>query len=273
MLPQSHALWPVSRTDEVPDTGRVDERLAGGADKGAVLVDGTVRRRPGPWTSAVHDLLGHLESKGFTGAPRARGFDHLGREVLSYLDGQTVGAQRPWPAWTHSVEALHQVGEWLRDYHHAVADYVPPVATTWREGGPWLPGMVNGHGDPAPYNAAWSVTGLVGFFDWDNAGPTTRQEDLVWAAFAWTPLHAREVVRSEGFTAFAQRRARLETILNAYGWAGTTDEVLGLVDARLSKQVDVMRATATAGDPAYQAMLRRGQDQLLQAARRDLCDV
>jgi Domain of unknown function (DUF5615) len=58
-----------------------------------------------------------------------------------------------------------------------------------------------------------------------------------------------------------------------YGWAGTVDEVLGLVDTRLSKQVEVMRAPASAGDPAYQAMLRRGQDQMLQAARQDLRNV
>jgi aminoglycoside phosphotransferase (APT) family kinase protein len=133
--------------------------------------------------------------------------------------------------------------------------------------------MVIGHGDPAPYNAAWTSTGLVGFFDWDNAGPTTRQDDVAWVGFAWTPLHARPVVEAEGFTAFEQRRDRLETFLAAYGWAGTTDEVLALVDARLAKQVEVMRATAAAGDPAYRAMLLRGQDKLLDTARRDLGKV
>ena len=111
------------------------------------------------------------------------------------------------------------------------------------------------------------------FFDWDNAGPTTRQDDVAWVGFAWTPLHARSVVETEGFTAFEQRRDRLEIFLAAYGWNGTTDGVLALVDARLSKQVEVMRVTAAAGDPAYQAMLLRGQDKLLDAARQDLAEV
>ena len=221
----------------------------------------------------MHHLLAHLESVGFAGAPRPRGFDGLGREVLTFLDGETVGQQRPWPAWTHSVDALSQVGTWLRDYHRAVADYVPLTGATWREGGAWKPGMVIGHGDPAPYNAAWSSTGLVGFFDWDNAGPTTREDDVAWVGFAWTPLHARSVVEAEGFTAFEQRRDRLEFFLAAYGWKGTTDEVLALVEARLFKQVEVMRATATAGDPAYQAMLLRGQDKVLDSARQDLGEV
>ena len=64
----------------------------------------------------------------------------------------------------------------------------------------------------------------------------------------------------------ALRRARA-------GWAGTTDEVLSLVHTRLLKQVEVMRATAAAGDPAYRAMLLSGQDRMLEVARQGLDDV
>jgi thiamine kinase-like enzyme len=34
------------------------------------------------------------------------------------------------------------------------------------------------HNDAAPYNACWNGDGLVGFFDWDFAGPGTRDWDL-----------------------------------------------------------------------------------------------
>lgn len=245
-------------------------RLAGGRDEGAVLVDGTVRRRVRPWSRTVHDLLRHLERRGFAGAPRVLGIDDRGREVLSYLAGETVGHAQPWPDWTHSDQALDDVGRWLHEYHRAVADYEPPADAGWREGGRWRPGLIIGHGDPAPYNAVWTSGGLVGLIDWDNAGPVSAEEDLAWVAFSWTPLHAPEVVAREGFTALASRRERLERILNAYCWQRTADEVLALVDARLQRQIQAMRATARAGDPAYRRMLEQGLDQLLESARAHL---
>lgn len=249
------------------------ERLAGGKDEGAALVDGTVRRPVRAWSYTVHDLLRHLERRGFSGAPRVLGVDERGREVLTYLQGETAGNSEPWPAWTHSDQALEDVGRWLRDYHLAVADYVPPNDAVWREGQRWQPGLIIGHGDPAPYNAVWTSNGLVGLIDWDNAGPVRPEEDLAWAAFSWTPLHAPEVVTREGFTSFSERRERLERFLSAYGWEGTTEEVLSRIDARLHRQTETMRATAAAGDVVYQRMLNEGLDRLLESARLHLASV
>ena len=45
----------------------------------------TVRRPTGPWTTAVHHLLRHLEQVGFRGAPQALGIDEQAREILSSL--------------------------------------------------------------------------------------------------------------------------------------------------------------------------------------------
>jgi hypothetical protein len=196
---------PERRIDRiVPD----EPRLPGGNTGGAVRLGDTVRRVPGRWTPSVHVLLRHLEAVGFDGAPRALGFDDQGREVLSFLPGEVVGATRPWPSWVHSDDALRQVAGWLRDYHTAVANFVPPSGAVWREGGTWRPGLIVGHNDAAPYNAAWANGHLVGFFDWDLAAPVTREWDLAFTAFAWVPLHARHVVTAEGFTAFADRPGR-----------------------------------------------------------------
>ena len=242
------------------------EQLDGGFDGGAHLVDGTVRRVPGAWSPAVAALLRHLESTGFVGAPRPLGADGHGRDVVTYLDGSTVGSARPWPRWTHSVEALLDVGDWLRRYHCAVADFVPPEDARWREGQAWTPGLIVGHNDAAPYNAVWNDDGLVGFVDWDMAGPTTCAEDLAWVAFSWVPLHARHVVLDEGFTAFGERRARLEVFLRAYGWDGTTHDVLDLVRRRVQTQLDVVRSVAASGDETYRRMLAHGVDRNLQGA-------
>jgi hypothetical protein len=259
------ALWQADQVNS--------ERLPGGFDRGADLVAGTVRRSTGSWTASVHHLLAHLAAAGFSRAPRPLGRDPQGREVLTFLEGHTVGETRPWPAWVHSDAALEQVADWLSGYHGAVADFVPPADAVWREGRTWRPGLIIAHGDPGPYNAVWDTSGLVGFVDWDMAGPSTREADVAWTAFCWVPLHARRVVAAEGFTAFEQRRKWLEAFLGRYGWDGSTDEVLDLVAARIEEQLHAMLESAAAGDPAYQRMLQAGRDHDLRSARDQLADI
>ena len=88
-----------------------EERLEGGYADGAVRVGDTVRRPAGPWTPAVHALLSYLADRGFTGAPRPLGFDEQGREVLTFLEGETVGRRKPRPAWVHAyVATLTEIG-------------------------------------------------------------------------------------------------------------------------------------------------------------------
>lgn len=249
-----------------------EQQLMGGNAGGAVRVEDTVRRAAGPWTPSVHALLRHLEAAGFPGSPRALGFDEQGREVLSLLPGETVGTARPWPPWTHSDEALCQVARWLRHFHTAVADFIPPDNAIWREGGTWRLGLIMGHNDAAPYNAAWANGHLVGFFDWDFAAPTTAEWDLAFTAFAWVPLHARHVVTAEGFTAFADRPRRLQLFLDTYGWDGPVDRFIDTVRRRVSASAVGIRRTAAAGDPAYQRMIEQGVDAALETAADELAD-
>lgn len=54
--------------------------LKGGNITGVVRIGQTVHRTTGPWSTAVHGLLQHLEAQGFEGAPQFLGFDQLGRE-------------------------------------------------------------------------------------------------------------------------------------------------------------------------------------------------
>src|SRR6266511_1885361 len=59
-----------SRSLERQDV-RMEELLSGGNTSAEVVkIGSTVRRPTGPWTSRVHELLRHLESRGFEGAPR-----------------------------------------------------------------------------------------------------------------------------------------------------------------------------------------------------------
>src|SRR5580700_5966289 len=140
--------------------------LPGGNTTGAVLIDGVIHKRASPWTPTVHALLRYLQEAGFSGAPRALGFDSSGREMLSYLPGETIGDRDPWPAWVRADSMLVQVGQWLRRLHDLTADFRPPAGERWFIGGVMRPGLIVGHQDAAPYNAVIDGEQLVGFCDW-----------------------------------------------------------------------------------------------------------
>lgn len=247
-----------------------EERLEGGYVGGAVRVGDTVRRPAGPWTPAVHALLAHLADKGFAGAPRPLGLDEQGREVLTFLEGETIGNRKPRPAWVHADDTLAQVARWMHDYHRAVADFVSPPGAVWRGGGTWSPGLIIAHNDAATYNAAWHEGRLTGFFDWDFAGPATPEWDLALAAFSWVPLHTRHIVTAEGFTDFAGRPRRLDLFLRTYGWPATTAEFLDVVQARIRAHADGIRGNAAAGDEASGRLLRQGVPEALDQAIAEL---
>ena len=64
-----------------------ESSLPGGFINAVVRVGDTVRRPASGHTKFVSDLLRLLEASGWSGAPRYRGLDNEGREVLGYLDG------------------------------------------------------------------------------------------------------------------------------------------------------------------------------------------
>jgi hypothetical protein len=247
-----------------------EERLEGGYVDGAVRVGNTVRRLAGPWTPAVHALLAHLAGQGFTGAPRPLGFDEQGREVLTFLEGETIGHRKPRPAWVYAEDTLVQVARWMRGCHQAVAGFGPPPGAVWREGGTWSPGLIIAHNDATTHNAAWHQGTLTGFFDWDFAGPATPEWDLALTGFSWVPLHVRYVVAAEGVTDFAARPRRLDRFLDAYGWPATTGEFLDVVEARITAHADGIRDKAAAGDEASGRLLRQGVPEACEQALADL---
>ena len=232
-----------------------EQPLPGGRHVGGVRIGDTVHRPANPWTRTVHTVLAHLEAAGFEGAPRVLGFDERGREVLTYLQGDTIGERAPWPAWPWSDSALKQVGAWMRRLHDATATFVPEPDAVWFTGRPWRPGLVIGHHDASPYNAVWQEDDLVGFVDWDTAGSSSRERDLAYSALTWVPLHARRVVTEQGFTAFEDRSRRLHLLLDAYGYEGDRTAFRSEVVDRARMNAEVIRRLAEGGEPVYQALL------------------
>jgi hypothetical protein len=234
-----------------------ERSLPGGRHVGGVRIGDAVHRAAHLWTPAVHSVLRYLDEVGFDGAPRVLGFDERGREVLTFLPGRTIGGRHPWPAWPHSDSALRQVGTWMRRLHDATASFVPADDAAWFAGQRWRPGLIIGHHDASPYNAVWDDDGgLVGFVDWDTAGPSSRELDLAYTALTWVPLHARRVVAAQGFTAFDDRSRRLRLLLDAYAYKGDTAAFGATVAERALINARAIRRLAEDGEAKSSSEIR-----------------
>lgn len=216
------------------------DRLPGGNVGGAVRIGPTVRRPTGPWTPAVHALLGHLADRGLDAVPRVLGFDERGREVLSYAEGR---------ASEHFGElasdaVVHAIGAWLARYHAAVADFVPPSGSVWRTVDRGVePGEIVCHSDVAPYNVVVVDDRIVAVIDWDMACPGTRLQDLAYAAWNCVPLNAG--------SADDESARRLLLLCDGYASVGATVdavEVLRAVVSRMTTALDRIAAGQAAGD-------------------------
>jgi hypothetical protein len=222
--------------------------LPGGNTTGAALDGDVIYKRASPWTPSVHAVLRHLQDAGFQGAPRALGFDERGREMLSYLPGETIGDRDPWPAWVYADSMLVQVGEWLRRVHDLTADFIAPADECWFIGGTMRPGLVVGHQDAAPYNAVVDGDRLVGFCDWDIAGPSTREWDLAFSVLPWVPLASP--------TSGGQPAGdRFHLFLDAYGYEGDRQVFATVIPQRAQRQAGVIRRMAQEGDAASIGLL------------------
>ena len=185
--------------------------------------------------------------------------------MLSYLPGETIGDRMPWPAWASADSMLVQVGQWLRRLHDLTADFRPPADERWFIGSVMRPGLVVGHQDAAPYNAVVDGERLVGFCDWDIAGPSSREWDLAFSMLPWVPLASPSPGPSDapgpsaaggaGGPDAGERSRRSHLLLDAYGFEGDRQVFGSVVPQRARRQAGVIRRQAAAGDPACVALL------------------
>jgi hypothetical protein len=232
-----------------------EEQLPGGRTFGAVRAGDEVRRPAQPWTPTVHEVLRHLEGAGCAGAPRVLGFDDQGRERLTFLPGQTLGEPSPWPDWVRSDDALRQVAAWLRRLHDTTATFRPAGDAVWFTGRPWQPGLLIAHLDAAPWNAVWADGTLVGFVDWETAGPSEREGDLAFSALTWVPLLTAGIAEPAGFGDPADRHRRFHLFLDAYGYAGDRTAIREAILGRVERNVAVIRRLAEGDEPTFQRLL------------------
>ena len=139
---------------------------------GVVRVGDTVRRPITGGSSFTHELLQHLERRGFRGAPRFLGIDDAGREMLSYLPGSVPSELG------HFADAqLTAAARLLRRLHDATQDC--PLRGGYE---------VLCHGDASPCNCVFVEGEPRAFIDFDDAHPGSRLEDLGYAAWLWVDI-------------------------------------------------------------------------------------
>src|SRR6266540_3286085 len=237
-----------------------ETQLHGGtANRGLVVrVGDTVRRPARSSTPAVRALLGHLDRAGFDGAPRFLGVDRSGREVLSYIPGDTVVP--PYPAWSMTDAALTSVALLLRRFHEAVAGF-DGSAYAWPEPVPAAyAGDLVSHNDPNLDNVVFRNGEAVALIDFDLAGPGSALWDVAAAIRLWAPLRPAadidDVRRGRTLT-------RMRVFAEAYALSGPDRE--RLVDAVAANHVwcmDYVRRGAETGHEWFRRRWTSGEAEL-----------
>jgi hypothetical protein len=210
-----------------------EEVMQDGAHRRVVRIGETVRRPVQPWTPTVHALLRHLADAGFAYAPQPLGIDDEGREVLTYIEGDS--GPSGW-AKVGDDRSLRNFARLLRDYHDACKSFSPPPGASWStHAGNTGDNAVICHGDFGPWNVVWQGIQPVGTIDWDFARPAPRMHDVAYALEYVAPFRDdADCLRWLHYPAPPDRRSHLEVFCSAYGLTSTA----GTVDAVIARQQD-----------------------------------
>ncbi|MBA4864335.1 aminoglycoside phosphotransferase family protein [Streptomyces sp. PSKA54] len=212
---------------------------------GVVRIGDTVRRPASAASPFVAAVLGLLERRGFTGAPRYLGRDQTGRDMFSYVPGWVPDKLRP---WTDAQVAA--AGALARAMHEATR-------------GSGLVGrhQVVCHHDLGPNNAVFQDGMPVAFIDFDMAAPGSPLEDVGYMAWLWCVSSKAEAPPVDG------QAAQVRVLTDAYGLAGPERDQL--VDAMLERQARNVRfwAEVQAGAGPVEATREQIADRIAWSRR------
>jgi hypothetical protein len=172
-----------------------EQPLTGGRNAVEVVrIGDTVHRAREPGSESSARLLRYLESVAYAHAPRYLGVDEAGRDVLTYIPGQTTDhpSQRADGAYARGAVML-------RELHDLTAGH--PLGAGRQ---------CVLHGDAGPFNTIFDGGMPVAFIDWTSCRPGDRIEDLGYMAWSWC-------IQAHGNVPVADQAAHLRELRDAYG--------------------------------------------------------
>lgn len=237
-----------------------EEMLTGGNVSNVYRSGDTVRRELKPDSPQVHKLLKHLESKGFSYAPKFLGIDEKGREILSFIEGEA--GNYPLKEYMWSNDVLKEIAKMLRLYHDSVMDF--SFEESWQsiDNTP-QPFEVLCHNDFAIYNLIFNQERPVGIIDFDVAGPGPRLWDIAYTLYTCVPLsriyHSEtgEEIKYNSLQHADLVNQRVKLFFESYG-EGIEEDYLEMVLLRLEGLCKTIKRKASEGDSAFQKMIDEG---------------
>ena len=241
----------------------IEQELTGG-NMSAVTTDGkVVYKEAKPQSATIQRLLKHLEAKNISFCPRALGFDENGREMLSFMNGETWDDYLQVKDISGKIAIVKQAAVMLRKLHDATVDFTGLEEDIWflRYDGD-LQKEVICHNDFAPYNVTFQNNLPVGLIDFDVACPAPREWDIAFAVYRFVPLSRRVFCYDLGtYRDYEQardskeRKILLKTFLDIYG---ADIDIKKYVILRLTSLVKLFDEECEKGNPAFIQMKAEG---------------
>jgi aminoglycoside phosphotransferase (APT) family kinase protein len=230
---------------------RREQPLHGGRQTiGIVRVGDTVRRPRHARSDFVHALLRHLDAAGFEGAPRPLGIDEQGREVLTYIEGETFDSTPVRLSDARLVSAARLI----RRFHDATAGTALAEAQE-----------IVAHGDLGPHNIVFDADRAVAIIDWDDyVAPGSRLVDFADAVWSCADVCQPDIP-------VAEQARKVQLMCDAYDWAdapAVIDEITESFQRARNRHAAEQRATAVAVFDEMLAWMQRHGPALKTGLRR-----
>lgn len=236
----------ISDAEEVP--------LTGGNVNSVVRKGDTVRRQLTPQSKTVHEFLVHLER---TQVPASRflGVDSQGREILSFIEGETDFPDDIW----NSDTWLTKSARLLRQFHDASTEFVPTEPAHWAFEYPDTnQHEVINHNDFAPYNMVFTPDGAISIIDIDLCGPGPRVRDLAYLAYWMAPLSfSSDPIHKFPNGSLEHVASRVNTLCRAYEYEDSK-RLLSMVSEVLNHMANETIAIAMLGEKAAMSLKAGG---------------
>jgi thiamine kinase-like enzyme len=258
------------------------ERELTGGNVSTVTTNGSiVYKDRKPQSITIQRLLQHLQCKGINFCPKPLGFDDKGREMLSFMPGNTIDDYPNVRLIADKIETVKQAAFMLRKFHNATIDFPKQPDDIWwfRYNGN-LPAEVICHNDFAPYNITFENNLPVGLIDFDTACPAPRIWDIAHAVYRFVPLSEsvydyvlgkyRDYEKSKDCE---ERKILLRVFLNSYGFSGALEEY---IIQRLSALINLFDEECAKGNQAFIKMKQEGHQEFyikeIEFIKKNYCD-